>query len=73
MKPENEMTDEVRQLLDSLEEHGKNARRQKDLEALIDGLSEERKTENGELSVFHFPFSVSGGSSVLQRQCFCYG
>ena len=40
MKPENEMTDEVRQLLDSLEEHGKNARRQKDLEALIDGLSE---------------------------------
>ena len=40
MKPENEMTEEVRQLLDSLEEHGKNARRQKDLEALIDGLSE---------------------------------
>ena len=34
------MTEEVRQLLDSLEEHGKNARRQKDLEALIDGLSE---------------------------------
>ena len=38
MKPENEMTEEVRQLLDSLEEHGKNARRQKDLETLIDGL-----------------------------------
>ena len=34
------MTEEVWQLLDSLEEHGKNARRQKDLEALIDGLSE---------------------------------
>lgn len=43
MKPENEMTEEVRQLLDSLEEHGKNARRQKDLEALIDGLSEKEE------------------------------
>ena len=43
MKPENEMTEEVRQLLDSLEEHGKNARRQKDLEALIDGLSEKEQ------------------------------
>ena len=39
MKPENEMNDEVRQLLESLEAHGKNARRQKDLEELIDGLS----------------------------------
>ena len=39
MKPENEINEEVRQLLDSLEEHGKNARRQKDLEDLIDGLS----------------------------------
>ncbi len=58
MKPENEMTEEVRQLLDSLEEHGKNARRQKDLEALIDGLSEERKTENGERRTFRFPLSV---------------
>lgn len=43
MKPENEMTEEVRQLLDSLEEHGKNARRQKDLETLIDGLSEKEQ------------------------------
>ena len=39
MKPENEMNDEVRQLLESLEAHGKNARRQKDLEELIDRLS----------------------------------
>ena len=39
MKPENEMNEEVRQLLESLEAHGKNARRQKDLEELIDGLS----------------------------------
>ena len=33
------MTEEVRQLLDSLEEHGKNARRQKQLSDLIDDLS----------------------------------
>ena len=59
MKPENEMTEEVRQLLDSLEEHGKNARRQKDLSELIDGLSGERKTENGERRTFRFPLSVS--------------
>ncbi len=44
MKPENEMNDEVRQLLDSLEEHGKNARRQKELGDLIDRLAEEEKT-----------------------------
>ena len=37
MKPENEMTEEVRQLLDSLEEHGKNARRQKDHPQKVDG------------------------------------
>ena len=52
------MTEEVRQLLVSLEEHGKNARRQKDLSELIDGLSGERKTENGELRTFRFPLSV---------------
>lgn len=40
MKPENEMNNEVRQLLESLEEHGKNARRQKELGDLIDQLSE---------------------------------
>ena len=33
------MTEEVRQLLDSLEEHGKNARRQQQLSELIDDLS----------------------------------
>ena len=37
------MTEEVRQLLDSLEEHGKNARRQKQLSDLIDSLSEEEQ------------------------------
>ena len=44
MKPENEMNEEVRQLLDSLEEHGENARRQKELGDLIDRLAEEEKT-----------------------------
>ena len=40
MNTENEMNEEVRQLLNSLEEHGKNARRQQDLSDLIDQLSE---------------------------------
>ena len=40
MNTKNEMNEEVRQLLDSLEEHGKNARRQKELGDLIDQLSE---------------------------------
>ena len=44
MTPENEINEEVRQLLDSLEEHGKNARRQKELGDLIDRLADEEKT-----------------------------
>ena len=43
MTPENEMNEELRQLLDSLEEHGKNTRRQKQLGDLIDSLAEEEK------------------------------
>ena len=43
MNTENEMNEEVRQLLDSLEEHGKNARRQQQLSDLIDRLAEEEK------------------------------
>lgn len=43
MNTENEMNEEVRQLLDSLEEHGKNARRQQDLSDLIDRLADEEK------------------------------
>lgn len=43
MTPENEMNEELRQLLDSLEEHGKNVRRQKQLGDLIDRLAEEEK------------------------------
>ena len=43
MTPENEMNEELRQLLDSLEEHGKNIRRQKQLGNLIDRLAEEEK------------------------------
>ncbi|MBR6491244.1 MAG: hypothetical protein IKT02_02820 [Bacteroidales bacterium] len=37
------MNEELRQLLDSLEEHGKNVRRQKQLVDLIDRLAEEEK------------------------------
>ncbi len=43
MNTENEMNEEVRQLLDSLEEHGKNDRRQKELGDLIDRLADEEK------------------------------
>ena len=43
MTPENEINEEVRQLLDSLEEHGKNARRQKELGDLIYRLADEEK------------------------------
>jgi hypothetical protein len=44
MNTENEINEEVRQLLESLEEHGKNTRRQKELGDLIDRLAEEEKT-----------------------------
>ena len=44
MKPENEMNEEVKQLLDCLKEHGKNVRRQKELSDLMDRLAEEEKT-----------------------------
>ena len=81
MKEENEITEEVRQLLDSLEQHGHNVRRQKELSDLIDHL--ERKTENGtpkgsptewevKLSVFHFPLSVIAGGSLVPRPPSCY-
>ena len=43
MTTENEMNEELRQLLDSLEEHGKNICRQKQLGDLIDRLVEEEK------------------------------
>ena len=43
MKEENEITEEVRDLLDSLEQHGANARRQKELSDLIDSLAGEEK------------------------------
>ncbi len=44
MKEENEINDELRQLLDTLDEHGKNTRRQQQLSDLIDHLAEEEKT-----------------------------
>ena len=39
MKEENEINEEVQQLLDSLEQHGQNVRRQKELGDLIDSLA----------------------------------
>ena len=47
MNTENEINEEVRQLLDSLEEHGKNARQQKELGDLIDRLA---NNESGTVS-----------------------
>ena len=44
MNTGNEINEEVRQLLNSLEEHGKNTRRQKELGDLIDRLANEEKT-----------------------------
>ena len=43
MKEENEITEEVKQLLDSLEQHGRNARHQKELSDLIDRLAKDEK------------------------------
>ena len=64
MKPENEMTEEVRQLLDSLEEHGKNARRQKDLEALIDGLSE-KEVGTRQRKLYPIWWAIGAAAAVL--------
>ena len=44
MKQENERNDELQQLLDALEQHGNNTRRQQQLSDLIDRLAEEEKT-----------------------------
>ena len=44
MNNENEMNEEVRQLLDSMEEHGRNAKRQQRLGDLIDQLDAQEKT-----------------------------
>ena len=44
MNNENDMNEEVRQLLDSLEEYGRNAKRQQRLGDMIDRLAEEEKT-----------------------------
>ena len=59
MNTENEMNEEVRQLLDSLEEHGKNARRQKELGDLIDRLA---NNESGTVP------SLRGGTTKQSRK-----
>ena len=48
MKEENEINDELRQLLDVLEEHGRNARRQKELGDLLSRLSEQESLKQPE-------------------------
>lgn len=48
MKEENEINDELKQLLDALEEHGRNARRQKELGALLNRLSEQESSRQPE-------------------------
>jgi len=44
MKEEKECNDDLKQLLDALEEHGRNAKRQQQLSDLIDQLSAQEKT-----------------------------
>ena len=44
MKEEKELNDDLKQLLDALEEHGRNAKRQQQLSDLIDQLSAQEKT-----------------------------
>ena len=44
MKNENELNDDLKQLLDTLEEHGRNNRRQAQLSDLIDQLAAQEKT-----------------------------
>ena len=44
MKNENELNDDLKQLLDTLEEHGRNDRRQAQLSDLIDQLAAQEKT-----------------------------
>ena len=63
MNTENEMNEEVRQLLDSLEEHGKNARRQKELGDLIDRLA---NNESGTVP------SLRGGTTKQSRGSACF-
>ena len=62
MKKENEITEEVRDLLNSLEQHGRNARRQKELGDLIDQL--ERRTENELLAQ---KFKIQNSEFRIQR------
>ena len=66
MNTENEMNEEVRRLLDSLEEHGKNARRQKELGELIDQLSEKELNASPSLTNVASPSLTNVESGDLQ-------
>ena len=48
MKEENAINDELKQLLDALEEHGRNARRQRELGDLLSRLSEQESLKQPE-------------------------
>ncbi len=82
MKEENELNGELKQLLDTLEEHGKNARRQKELGNLIDGLASDTLLRGGtkpatkevwwkqsrhEATAHHSDTSTSDETSSLDR------
>ena len=64
MNTENEINEEVRQLLVSLEEHGKNTRRQQQLSELIDGLSEKEKPLHSPLSTLHYFWWAMGAAAA---------
>ena len=63
MKEENAINEEVKQLLDSLEQHGRNARRQKELIDLIDELSSDAST-----GIAASVSSLRGGTTKQSRQ-----
>ena len=65
MNTENEMNEEVRQLLDSLEEHGRNARRQQKLSDLIDSLDSSCTSLTSSASSNH---DLRGGTTKQSRR-----
>ena len=65
MNTENDMNEEVRQLLDSLEEHGKNARRQQGLSDLIDSLDSSCTSLTSSASSNH---DLRGGTTKQSRR-----
>ena len=65
MKEENEITEEVKELLDSLEQHGANARRQKELSDLIDSLAAGTSLRGGRRRLYPFWWIVGAAAACL--------